>query len=195
MPVEDAEIYLLERLELPWPDEKVLQRLIDDVPWEQQEIVAFGRAYPQPRLTAWFGDPGAHYQYSGLRLHPRPWMPLLQELRVLVESHAGVSFNSVLLNYYRDHRDSVGLHSDDEPELGPQPVIASLSLGGTRTLTLRHKRKKSIPPVHVPLTSGSLLLMAGPTQRNWRHGINKSRQPCEPRINLTFRQIRRTERR
>ncbi|MDJ0928990.1 MAG: DUF123 domain-containing protein [Gammaproteobacteria bacterium] len=187
--IDDAQICFMPRLELPRPDAVLMRRMLAEVPWAQQEIVVYGRTRPQPRLTAWFGDPGAEYQYSGLRLHPHPWSSLLLELKARVEHQVGVSFNSVLLNYYRNERDSVGLHSDDEPELGPEPVIASLSLGATRTLTLQHKRRKSIRSVQLPLTSGSLLLMQGQTQRNWRHGINKSRQACGPRVNLTFRQI------
>jgi alkylated DNA repair dioxygenase AlkB len=98
-------------------------------------------------------------------------------------------FNSVLVNYYRDNRDSIGFHSDDEPELGARPVIASLSLGEERTFILKHKRSKSVSPVHLRLASGSLLLMKGDTQRCWRHGILKESRSCGPRVNLTFRTI------
>ncbi len=101
----------------------------------------------------------------------------------------GSSFNSVLLNYYRDGRDSMGLHADDEPELGPEPVIASLSLGATRNLYFRHRRCKELATVNVPLPSRSLLVMRGETQRNWKHGIRKVARPCGPRVNLTFRHI------
>jgi alkylated DNA repair dioxygenase AlkB len=97
----------------------------------------------------------------------------------------------VLLNYYRDHRDSMGMHSDDEPELGPRPAIASVSLGHQRTFILKHRTRKELERVTLPLESGSLLLMKGDTQRHWKHGIDKERRPCGPRINLTFRQILR----
>jgi alkylated DNA repair dioxygenase AlkB len=98
-------------------------------------------------------------------------------------------FNSVLLNYYRDHRDSMGFHSDDERELGPTPIIASVSLGATRTFVLKHKTRPELKPIRLELPSGSLLLMKGLTQKNWKHGIDKQSKPCGPRVNLTFRQI------
>jgi alkylated DNA repair dioxygenase AlkB len=106
-----------------------------------------------------------------------------------VESASGESFNSVLLNYYRDHRDSMGFHSDDERELGPRPTIASLSLGEERTFILKSKADKSLRPVRLKLNSGSLLVMKGDTQTNWKHAIHKETRPCGPRINLTFRYI------
>jgi alkylated DNA repair dioxygenase AlkB len=96
----------------------------------------------------------------------------------------------VLLNYYRDHNDSMGLHSDDEPELGRNPTIASLSLGTPRTLVLKHRSRRELKPIHLTLDPGSLLLMQGETQHHWKHGINKLHRPCGPRVNLTFRRIR-----
>jgi alkylated DNA repair dioxygenase AlkB len=136
-------------------------------------------------LTAWHGD--ASYTYSGLRLEPQPFTPLQREIKTAVEAASGHRFNSVLLNYYRDGADSMGMHSDDEAELGPNPAIASVSFGASRTFILRHKRTKQT--IKVDLTSGSLLLMAGPTQHHWQHGINKSARPLGPRVNLTFRYI------
>ena len=185
----DADVSYLDRLGLAQPDTQVLQRLIAEVPWRSEEVVMWGRKLPQPRLTAWYGDPGASYTYSGLQLDPLPWTPLLLDIKARVENATGTLFNSVLLNHYRDHRDSIGFHSDDEPELGDRPVIASLSLGEERVLVLKHKRSKSAVPVRLRLASGSLLLMKGDTQRCWRHGILKESQPCGPRINLTFRTI------
>ena len=117
-----------------------------------------------------------------------PWSTLLAEIKYNVEQVAG-RFNSVLLNYYRNQRDSMGMHSDDEPELGPQPVIASLSLGAERTLVMKHRRDRAQPVQRLTLASGSLLLMQGDTQRNWKHGINKLQRACGPRVNLTFRKI------
>jgi alkylated DNA repair dioxygenase AlkB len=116
-----------------------------------------------------------------------PWTPLLAHIKAAVETASGRRFNSVLLNYYRDGRDSMGMHSDDEPELGPEPAIASVSFGETRTFILRHKRSKRT--VKLDLTSGSMLLMAGATQSNWVHGIDKVSRPLGPRVNLTFRFI------
>lgn len=167
----------------------ILKELIEQIPWRTETINLMGKEYRQPRLAAWFGDAGASYTYSGLSLEPLPWTDLLSRLRGRVEALAGASFNSVLLNYYRNHRDSMGMHSDDEPELGQNPTIASVSLGERRTLVLKHKFRKELKPVHLPLDSGSLLLMKGATQHNWKHGINKVSSPCGPRVNLTFRRI------
>lgn len=185
----DAAVLYLDRLALPLPDEDLLRQLIAEIPWRCQEVVMWGRSMPQPRLTAWYGDPGASYAYSGIRLDPLPWTPLLSDIKAHVERASDVRFNSVLLNYYRDHRDSIGFHSDNEPELGDQPVIASLSLGTERIFILKHKTSRLAALVRLPLASGSLLLMRGDTQRHWRHGISKESRPCGPRISLTFRKI------
>lgn len=189
IPLPDAELSYLERLALAEPDVPILKRLIAEIPWRCEVVVMWGRRVPQPRLTAWYGDAGASYAYSGIELHPLPWTPLLLDIKTRIEQTASSSFNSVLLNYYRDHRDSVGFHSDDEPELGARPVIASLSLGAERTFILKHKKLKDTKPVQLRLASGSLLLMQGDTQRCWRHGVPKETRPCGPRVNLTFRQI------
>jgi len=185
----DADVSYLDHLPLAELDTLILRRLIAEVPWRSEEVEMWGRRMLQPRLTAWYGNPGARYAYSGLALDPLPWTPLLADLKTRVEAAAGSAFNSVLLNYYRDHRDSVGFHSDDEPELGEQPVIASLSLGEERTFILKHKTSRHLAPLRLRLGSGSLLLMRGDTQRCWRHGVPKETRPCGPRVNLTFRQI------
>jgi alkylated DNA repair dioxygenase AlkB len=120
---------------------------------------------------------GKNYTYSGIQLTPLPWTKALLDIKKRVEAVAGADFNSVLLNYYRDHRDSMGLHSDDEPELGKRPILASLSLGEERIFILKHKRAKALKPVRLKLASGSLLLMKGDTQRYWKHGIDKETRP------------------
>ena len=185
IPIEDGELYWLSQLELPCDNATVLARLQGETAWKAEHIKLFGRQVPQPRLTAWHGE--AVYTYSGLRLEPLPFTPLQAEIKAAVEAASGRRFNSVLLNYYRDGADSMGMHSDDEPELGPNPAIASVSFGAVRTFILRHKRTKHT--LKVDLTSGSLLLMTGATQHHWQHGINKSGRPMGPRINLTFRYI------
>ncbi len=185
----DADICYWPSIDLGASNEFILQQLIEQVPWRSEVITLWGKQHQQPRLTAWFGDPGASYTYSGLSLEPLPWTDLLSSIRSRVEALSQASFNSVLLNYYRDHRDSMGMHSDDEPELGRNPVIASVSLGEQRTLVLKHRFKKELKPVHMSLHSGSLLLMQGATQHFWKHGINKLSLPCGPRVNLTFRRI------
>jgi alkylated DNA repair dioxygenase AlkB len=185
----DADVFYLDRLALAGSATEILRRLIAEIAWRSEEVSMWGRKLPQPRLTAWYGDPGGLYAYSGLRLDPLSWTPLLLGIKTSVEEAAGSAFNSVLLNYYRDHRDSIGFHSDDEPELGDRPVIASLSLGEERTFILKHKTSRRVGPVRLRLPSGSLLLMGGDTQRCWRHGIRKETRPCGPRLNLTFRRI------
>jgi alkylated DNA repair dioxygenase AlkB len=189
VPMPDAEVLYLRRLSLHQPDTEVLRQLIAEVPWRQEQIAMWGRKTLQPRLTAWYGDPGRNYAYSGIELDPLPWTPILLELKTRVEQASRSNFNSVLLNYYRDERDSVGFHSDDEPELGKRPVIASLSLGEERKFVLKHKALKSLKPVHLQLISGSLLVMKGDTQDRWKHAIPKETRPCGPRVNLTFRTI------
>ncbi|MBT9393003.1 alpha-ketoglutarate-dependent dioxygenase AlkB [Hymenobacter sp. NST-14] len=167
----------------------LLTELTREVPWQQQPIRLFGRDIMQPRLTAWYGDPAATYQYSGLRLEPLPWTATLQQLRQRVEAATGARFNSVLLNLYRTGQDSMGYHADDEPKLGPAPVIASLTLGATRTFRLKPRPGLDAGALSLPLTSGSLLLMRGPTQQNWLHALPKTARPVGPRLNLTFRWV------
>jgi alkylated DNA repair dioxygenase AlkB len=185
----DAEIYYSAQANLGADPDVILRELIEQIPWRAEVINLWGKDYQQPRLVAWFGDPDARYTYSGLSLNPLPWSDLLSRLRSRVETLAGAPLNSVLLNYYRDQRDSMGMHSDDEPELGRNPIIASVSLGERRTFVMKHKFRKELKPVHLPLDHGSLLLMKGPTQHHWKHGINKLSAPCGPRVNLTFRRI------
>jgi alkylated DNA repair dioxygenase AlkB len=189
IPMPDAEVYYLSHLPLAEQPHIVMGRLINEVPWRAESIVVWGRTYPQPRLIAWYGDVGKNYTYSGINLSPLPWTQALLDTKKRVEAATYTDFNSVLLNYYRDHRDSMGLHSDDEPELGEEPILASLSLGEERTFILKHRKDKTLKPVRLKLASGSLLLMKGKTQRHWKHGIDKEMHPCGPRVNLTFRRI------
>lgn len=185
IPIDDGALALLAQLPLPLSNADVFARLLAQTPWREESVVVYGKRHLQPRLSAWYGD--ASYTYSGLRLAPLPWTALLLEIRAAVEAVCGHRFNSVLLNRYRNERDSMGMHSDDEPELGAEPVIASLSYGATRTFILRHKRNKQT--LRLPLDDGSLLLMSGQLQRHWLHGINKSARPLGERLNLTFRYI------
>jgi alkylated DNA repair dioxygenase AlkB len=189
LPAGDADLLYMPRLDIGAPTAIVLSELTECTPWRAESVVLWGKSYPQPRLSAWYGDEDARYQYSGLELDPLPWTPRLLSIKASLEQAAGSRFNSVLLNHYRNERDSMGMHSDDEPELGAEPVIASLSLGETRTLVFRHRSDRNRRPVRIELTDGSLLLMRGPTQQNWKHGIAKERHPCGPRVNLTFRRI------
>jgi len=163
-------------------------QLMTEIDWQQKSIKLFGKDIPQPRLVAWYGDSGASYTYSGLTWEPLDWTEALRSLKSAVEAAANARFNSVLLNLYRDGQDSMGWHSDDEPELGQNPIIASVSLGATRRFALQHKQYKALKQ-KIDLTHGSLLVMAGETQHHWRHQVAKTTRVQEPRINLTFRYV------
>jgi alkylated DNA repair dioxygenase AlkB len=158
------------------------------VEWQSEEILMFGRRLPVPRLVAWHGDPDARYTYSGTAHEPLPWTPELLAIREQVVELTGVAFNAVLLNLYRDGRDGMGWHADDEPELGCDPVIASVSLGATRRFCLRHRRRKGVK-LDLPLAHGSVLCMSGTTQHHWVHALPKTSAAVGERINLTYRKI------
>lgn len=187
--LEDAEIDFVRHVDLPRPAEDLLRELVEETPWRSESVTIYGKKFIQPRLIAWYGDPEEKYSYSGVALEPLAWTSTLLEIRKVVQDLSGETFNSVLLNYYRDHRDSMGYHSDDERELGPTPTIASLSLGASRIFTLKHKTRRELKPVRLELTSGCLLVMKGGTQKFWKHGIDKQTSPCGHRVNLTFRRI------
>jgi len=157
--------------------------------WQDRTIRMYGKDIPLPRRTAWYGDPGTGYVYSGIENVPMPWTAAISTIRAAVEARCDVQFNSVLLNRYRTGKDSVAWHADDEPELGDQPCIASVSLGATRTFRFKHKRREDLQ-ASIALTHGSLLVMRGQTQANWLHCIPKTTKPVGERINLTFRQVR-----
>jgi len=184
----DAEIVLYPALFSAIEADRLLRELRDTTAWRQDTIRFFGKSVDVPRLTAWYGDEGTGYIYSGIRNVPLPWTPVLGEIKRAVEPPARVVFNSVLLNRYRTGQDSVSWHADDEPEFGEQPVIASVSFGGTRSFQFKHKKRKELK-ASVELTHGSLLIMRGGTQANWLHRIPKTAKPVEERLNLTFRAI------
>lgn len=166
----------------------LLATLQEEIAFEQHRLRLFGREQVAPRLSCWIGDPHAVYRYSGTRFEPHPWTPTLRILRERAEDACGARFNSVLANLYRDGRDAMGWHSDDEPELGPAPVIASISLGAARRFCLR-ARNGAGQALELALAHGSLLRMAGGTQRNYRHALPRSRRVHAARLNLTFRHI------
>ncbi|BAZ91628.1 putative alkylated DNA repair protein [Raphidiopsis curvata NIES-932] len=160
--------------------------LYGNIKWKQEIIHLFGKKMPIPRLTAWYGDEGKSYTYSGIEQHPESWNPTLKFIKSKIEEIVPVRFNSVLINLYRDGKDTMGWHSDDEPELGKNPLIASISFGATRRFYLRHKYDKNQKNV-IDLESGSVLLMQDQTQHFWQHKIGKTVKKVQPRINLTFR--------
>ena len=185
----DADVVLHPEFFSQADADRLFRDLRDTTAWRQESIRLYGRQVALPRLTAWYGDAGTGYTYSGIANVPAPWTPALLEVKRAVEPVADVTFNSVLLNRYCTGQDSVAWHSDDEPEFGTDPVIASVSFGGTRTFQLRHKRDKSLM-ASVELTHGSLLVMRGPTQHHWVHRIPKTAREVAERINLTFRVVR-----
>lgn len=170
----------------------MFERLWAELEWSQREIWLFGRRVLQPRLVAWYGDPEATYRYSGLTLDPLPWHEALLWLRNRIAASSGHRFNSVLANAYRDGSDSMGWHSDDEKELGPEPLIASLSLGAPRRFLLRPRNRGAGQPaarIALPLAHGSLLLMKGKSQQRFRHSLPRTRRKVGLRINLTYRLV------
>jgi alkylated DNA repair dioxygenase AlkB len=187
-PLPHADVRLLPNFIDTATAAKTFARLHAQIGWEQHRVRLFGRELDSPRLSCWIGDDDARYSYSRMQFEPRPWLPELAGLRDQIALVCAAKFNSVLCNLYRDGRDSMGLHSDDEAELGPAPVIASLSLGGVRRFRLRHKRDKSLG-LTLDLPSGSLLLMRGATQESYRHDLPKTAREVAARINLTFRRV------
>lgn len=165
------------------------ERVLAETPLAQRTIKLFGREVLEPRLTAWVGDPGAAYTYSGRRNEPLPFPPSLAELRARLEGALGARFDAALVNLYRSGDDAMGMHADDEPELGPEPVIASLSLGAARTFRLRRARARSREGLDLRLGDGDLLVMGGRTQEDYRHGVPRE-AGARPRLNITFRWIR-----
>jgi len=170
----------------------LFQQLSECLAWEQTEIRMAGKLVRIPRLNVWYGDQNAIYRYSGTLFQPLPWIEPLFRLRRLIEQQSGHRFNSVLANLYRDGQDSVAWHADDEPELGANPYIASLSLGQCRRFQLKHRHDRSVARIDIDLPDNSLLLMGGALQHHWLHQVPKTRKPVGPRINLTFRWVEPT---
>jgi alkylated DNA repair dioxygenase AlkB len=167
---------------------QLFEELLAGIAWQQEEVLIFGQRRLVPRLVAWHGDRAASYTYSGTLHVPLPWTPPLERVRARLGDLTGQRFNAVLLNPYRDGRDGMGWHADDEPELGRDPVIASVSLGAARRFCMRHRRSRD-RKLDLSLPHGSLLLMAGATQHHWVHAVPKTTVPVGKRVNLTFRRI------
>lgn len=179
-----------------WYDENFLSkedasslfnRISSETKWIQPQIRMFGKWVDQPRLLAWQSSEGLSYSYSGITLAANPYSAPVAEIAEKIERKTGLKFNSVLINFYRDGKDSMGWHADNEPELGMNPMIASLSLGSARDFVLKHNQRSDLKKVFL-LNSGSLLLMGKGIQENWKHALPK-RAHAGPRINLTFRRI------
>lgn len=168
----------------------LMQRLLDTLPLRQEPITMFGKTHLTPRLTSWHGDPGCAYRYSRRLFEPEPWTPELSTIRNRLVESCGYVFNSVLVNHYRDGRDAMGAHADDEPELGPTREdigVASVSLGGRRRFLLRPKEGGE--PIEYTLGEGDVLVMGGTTQQHFKHWVPRTTRPVRPRMNLTFRVV------
>ena len=175
-----------------WRDyekERLTQIKFKNIQWTHDQIRMFGKIIYVPRYSAWYGDADTEYTYSGLKMYPKEWNKGLNFIKEKVNEIAGLEFNSVLLNWYRDGIDSMGWHADDEKELGQNPVIASVNFGATRRFILRRKDKHK-EKIEVALKHGTLLIMAGEMQHHWQHSIPKEKKVSEDRVNLTFRVIK-----
>lgn len=167
----------------------LFEKLLNEIPWQQDDITVFGKTHPQPRLTSLFGNEGKPYSYSNIVMQPHHWNPLLMFIKNEIEEVCPENFTTVLLNLYRDGKDSNGWHADNEKELGRNPVIASVSFGAERSFHLQHNTITDAK-LKITLENGSLLLMKGETQHFWKHQIPKTAKSIAPRINLTFRIIK-----
>lgn len=168
---------------------QIFEILKNETPWQQDDIKVFGKVYAQPRLTALYGTNQKSYSYSNIEMIPHKLTPTLANLKERVDAISLTDFTTMLLNYYRDGKDSNGWHADNEKELGTNPVIASLSFGQERFFHLKHRTDKTLKH-KLLLQHGSLLLMKGETQHKWLHQIPKTAKQIKGRINITFRIIR-----
>lgn len=183
----DTDLMLFEGFFSKEESDHYYKVLLHETNWQEADLTVYDKTHIIPRMVSWYEDktnPGADANGNN-------WSPELLGIRAKVEAETGVVFNSVLLNLYRNGKDGVGWHSDRTENFGQNQIIASISFGETRPFRLRHKTRKDIPMVEIPLTHGALLLMAGTTQTHWEHHIPKTAKDILPRINLTFRQVKR----
>ncbi|MDZ8189364.1 MAG: alpha-ketoglutarate-dependent dioxygenase AlkB [Nostoc sp. ChiSLP02] len=187
--MQDAEVTFYRNFFKQQDSDDIFQTLLNQIKWRQDKMKIYGKEVNLPRKTAWYGDKNMSYKFSGIHLDPQPWIPTLLQIKEKVDEIAKVNFNSVLLNLYRDGNDGISWHTDDEPELGKNPIIGSVSFGGARRFMFRHKHNQDLK-AEIELVHGSFLLMAGVTQHFWQHQIPKTSKQVQPRINLTFRVIK-----
>lgn len=185
---QDGELFLFPNFFTNSESDFYFDYLLKNINWQQDKIWMFHKYIDIPRLNAWYGEANKNYSYSGIPMKPNPWLRELLQIKNRIEPIANVKFTSALINLYRDGKDSVDWHADDEPELGKNPVIGSVSFGGSRVFKLRHLKDKSLK-TDIELTNGSFALMRGVTQHFWEHKIPKTAKQVKPRINLTFRVI------
>lgn len=186
--IPDGEYLHIDNFFSKKESDNYFEYLKQNVYWQQESMNIYGKKVLFPRLTAWYGDNDKAYTFSGITLNPNPWFPDLMKIKNKIEKIALVDFNSVLLNMYRDGNDSISWHSDSEPELGKNPVIASVNFGDSRVFQLRHKITKE--KIEIELNHGSVLIMQGELQHFWLHQVPKTKLNKKERINLTFRVIK-----
>ncbi|MBR8827880.1 MAG: alpha-ketoglutarate-dependent dioxygenase AlkB [Gomphosphaeria aponina SAG 52.96 = DSM 107014] len=187
MNMENADVVFYPGLFSPPQSDNFLTQLSNHINWRHEPIKFWGKDVLQPRLTAYYGD--KPYRYSGIAMQPASWTPTLLEIKSVIEPLAGVNFNAVLINLYRDGNDRIGWHSDDEKDLAHGCVIGSVSFGATRRFLFR-RRDNHHRKIELLLHNGDFLMMAGTTQQFWQHQVPKTAKKIGPRINLTFRVIK-----
>lgn len=185
----DGEVIMYRNFFSKAESDRMFQELLRSIKWRQDKMKLYGKEFDLPRLTAWYGDDGKSYTFSGIYMNPDAWTHTLILIKKRIEEVEEVKFNSVLLNLYRTGKDGISWHSDDESELGKNPIIASVSFGEARRFQLKHKLNKNLAKLETNLTHGSLLIMKGSTQHFWQHQIPKTTKLLKERINLTFRII------
>lgn len=186
--IENGEYIIIPSFFNKLESDNFFKLLREKVLWKQESMNIYGTNVNFPRLTAWYGDDDKLYSFSGITLKPNPWIIEILEIKNRIEPKSNVIFNSVLLNLYRNGKDSISWHTDAEPELGKNPVIASVNFGAARKFQLRHIKTKE--KLEIELTHGSLLIMQGELQHYWQHQVTKSNKIVGERINLTFRIIK-----
>ena len=185
---QDGELYFYKDFFNNDTSNLYTQTLLKDIPWQQKHITLFGNTVEQPRLVSWHAESGIHYKYSGITMLPEPWTDTLLTIKHAVEEQLNTKFNSAFLNLYRNGRDYMGWHRDNEKSLGPQPYIASLSFGADRKFKFKHINNTNFN-YELILKSGSMLTMGGEIQHYWKHCLPKALKVNGPRINITFRQV------
>jgi alkylated DNA repair dioxygenase AlkB len=188
IPIKDGEIEFYPNFFDLETSNNYFKTLFDEIDWKQEKMNMYGKEIPFPRLTAWYGDQDKPYSFSGITLQPEPWTSELKEIVTKLQDVSNHTFNSVLLNRYRDGNDSISWHTDAEKELGLNPMIASVNFGASRKFQLRHMDDKTLKE-EIILSHGSLLIMSGSLQHYWQHQLPKTKAKIGERINLTFRKI------
>ena len=182
----DGEVYLFENLFTSQKSDQITKNILSEVSWRDDKITMFGKTYPQARKVAFHGDPGVDYIYTRIKMISPGWTPQLKKLNIWLRKEFQLDFNTALVNYYRDGRDHMSWHRDDEPELKLNPTIASLNFGASRDFFFRHNEGEKVA---LNLKQGDLLVMKGQTQTFWKHSLPKRLKLKEPRLNITFRKI------